>query len=95
MMRFRAKLHLWTKNVIDMNIGFRCVFLLGCSRHHTVLGMLRDKRDVLRVIIGFMSLKTVSVVNILKHVVDVIESLQWVDYGEGLSRAWTLHNSCR
>ena len=82
MMLFRAEIHIWAKQLIDTNVGFRSVFLLGCSRMNTALYRLKGKKDVLCVIIKFLSLDRQWIVNILQQTVVIIESIEWKNYDE-------------
>ena len=54
---FRANIHIWATELVNRNVGFIFVFLLGCSGLGTLLNMPRGKTDALRVIGNFLNLE--------------------------------------
>ena len=61
-------MHIWAKNIVQLDTGFKCVFLLGCSRTGTLLGLLDGNIDVLRVIGRFLDIEGPTAVNRLRLV---------------------------
>ena len=76
-MLLRAKLHILAKEFIQLNDGFKRVFLQGCSRTTTFLGPFYSNTDVLRIISSFLDISSTAVVNRVRHTVDLIESVEW------------------
>ena len=81
-MLFRAKLHVWAKDTVQSDTGFKCVFLLGCSRTGTSLGSLQGNTDVLQLIGRFLDIQSHIVVNRLRQAVSSIESIEWENHDE-------------
>ena len=78
----RAKLHILAKEFIQVNTGFKWVFLQGCSRTKTFLGSFRGKIDVLRMIGSFLDISSTAVVNRVRQVVDLIQSVLCENHDE-------------
>lgn len=81
-MLFRAKLHVWAKDTVQSDTGFKCVFLQGCSRTGTLLGSLQGNTDVLHLIGRFLDIQSHIVVNRLRQAVSSIESIEWENHDE-------------
>jgi len=81
-MLFRAKLHVWAKNKVQSDTGFKCVFLPGCSRTGTSLGSLQGNTDVLQLIGRFLDIQSLLVVNRLRQAVSSMESIEWENHDE-------------
>ena len=79
---FRAKLHVWAKDTVQSDTGFKCVFLPGCSRTGTSLGSLQCNTDVLRLIGRFLDIQSLLVVNRLKQAIVSMESIEWENHDE-------------
>ena len=81
-MLLRAKLHILAKEFIQLNNGFKRVFLRGCSRTTTFLGPFYSNTDVLRIISSFLDISSTTVVNRVIDAVALIESVEWEDHDE-------------
>ena len=81
-MLFRAKLHVWAKDAVQSDTGFKCVFLPGCSRTGTSLGSLQGNTDVLRLIGRFLDIQSLLVVDRLRQAIVSIESIRWENHDE-------------
>lgn len=79
---FRENLHVWAKDTVQSNTGFKCVFLPGCSRTGTSLGSLKDNSDVLRLIGRFLDIQSHLVINRLRQAVSSMESIEWENHDE-------------
>ena len=71
-MLLRAKLHILAKDFIQLNDGFKRVFLQGCSRTKTSLGSFYGNINVLRMIGSFLDVSSTAVVNRVKQSVYLI-----------------------
>ena len=81
-MLLRAKLHILAKEFLQLNDGFKRVFLQGCSRTTTFLGSLDGYTDVLRIMSSFLGVSSTQVIDRVKHLVDLIESVDWENHDE-------------
>ena len=81
-MLLRAKLHILAKEFLQLNDGFKRVFLQGCSRTTTFLGSLYGYTDVLRIMSSFLGVSSTQVVDRVRHLVDLTESVEWEDHDE-------------
>ena len=81
-MLLRAKLHILAKEFLQLNDGFKRVFLQGCSRTTTFLGSFYGYTDVLRIMSSFLGVSSTQVVDRVRHLVDLIESVEWEDHDE-------------
>ena len=81
-MSFGENLHVWVKDTVQSNTGFKCVFLPGCSRTSTSLGSLKGNSDVLGLIGRFLDIQSHLVVNRLRQAVNSIESIEWENHDE-------------
>ena len=81
-MLLRAKLHILAQQFLQLNDGFKRVFLQGCSRTTTCLGSLYGYTDVLRIISSCLGISSAQVVDRVRHLVDLIESVDWENHDE-------------
>ena len=81
-MLFRGKLHIWAKEIVKLDTGFKRVFLIGCSRANTSLGLLYNKHKVLHSISRFLDIEKATIVDNLKQAVTSIESVEWESFDE-------------
>ena len=81
-MLLRAKLHILAKEFLQLNDGFKRVFLQGCSRTTTFLGSFYGCTDVLRIISSFLGVSSAQVVDRVRHLVDLVESVDWENHDE-------------
>ena len=81
-MLLRAKLHILAQQFLQLNDGFKRVFLQGCSRTTTFLGSLYGYTDVLRIISSCLGISSAQVVDRVRHLVDLIESVDWENHDE-------------
>ena len=81
-MLLRAKLHILAKEFLQLNDGFKRVFLQGCSRTTTFLGSFYGYTDVLRIMSSFLGVSSTQVVDRVRHLVDFIESVDWENHDE-------------
>ena len=81
-MLLRAKLHILAKDFIQLNDGFKRVFLQGCSRTTTFLAPFYSNIDVLRNICSFLDVSSAAVTERVRYTVELIETVLWEDHDE-------------
>ena len=68
-MLFIRKLHIWAKEIVELDTAFKHVFLLGCSRANTVLDLLYGKHNVLHSISRFLDIEKATIVDNIEQAV--------------------------
>ena len=81
-MLLRAKLHIWAKEFIQLNIGFKHIFLRRCSRTDTSLGSLYGNIDVLTMIGRCLNVASTAVVDRVRQAVFLMELVEWENCDE-------------